>query len=457
MAKDQQNAISPDHQDSLLDQFDHITYLINNVKLNEAAEALLNLHHADLADFLDNANAKIAHIILRIIADKLHPETITCLNNANKQKIIEILGVKKSAEIINKLHIEDSIETINILPPGLKKSLIADLDSDKRDHVLKGFTYPDNTAGRVLKKDFVPLQQHWTAGQAIDFIRRSKLTHEFHAAIIVDTKFKPIGTILLSTLLKSSRTTHLAEIMNYEFKVANTHTEISELAFIFKQYALTVVPVTNRKGKLVGTISIDNMLYIIAEQTENEFMHLGGVNNIDIFYNLYTTAKHRFPWLFANLVIACITSLIITQFSDTISKLITLAAFMPIVSSMGGNVGTQTMTVIVRALASREITSGNSFKIVSKEILVCTFNGIILALIGMILTYLLFSDMSLSAVFACAVAINFITAGLLGSSIPIVLNNLNIDPAAASGVFLTACTDAIGFFSLLSLAYFLLV
>ena len=300
-------------------------------------------------------------------------------------------------------------------------------------------------------------KQHWTVGQAIDYIRRSDINTDFHAAIVVNSRFRPVGIILLSTLIKNSRSATLEELMEKEFKVAETNTEIDELAFIFKQYALTIVPVTNKQGKLLGSISIDNMIYIIEEQTETEFMNLGGVNNSDIFSNIYASAKHRFPWLFVNLVTACLTSLVINQFSETIVKLVTLATIMPIVASMGGNAGTQTMTVTVRALANREINNANTRRVISKEVLLCMLNGVILATIGILLTYLLFSDVKVSFVFAIAVLINFTIAGLLGSGIPILLNHFDIDPAAASGVFLTAFTDAIGFFSFLSLAYFFLV
>ena len=453
-----QNTISPDdHQDMLADQFKHIRYLIHNDKLDDAAEALLSLHHADLADFLDNANRRIYHVILPFISEKLNPETLVCLSDGNKQRVIEVLGVQKSSKLIDQLDIEDSIEVMDFLDDELKQSIISKLKLKKRQQILEGFRFPDNTAGRALEKDFVSFQQHWTAGQAIDFIRRSKLKSDFHAAIIVSSKFHPVGTILLSTLLKVSRTTHISELMNCEFKSVDTHTELDDLAFIFKQYALTIVPVTNRQGKLVGSISIDNMLYIIEEQTKSEFMHLGGVHNSDIFNDLYATAKHRFPWLFVNLVTACITSMVINQFSDTIAKLISLATIMPIVASMGGNAGTQVMTVTVRALAGREINNSNTMRVVCKEILVCTLNGLCLASIGMILIYLLFADIGLSVVFASAVTINFMMAGLLGSAIPIILNHFDIDPAAASGVFLTAFTDAIGFFSFLGLAFFFLV
>jgi magnesium transporter len=454
---DNQNTIQPDHQEKLADQFEHITYLLNNDKIDSALEALLSLHYADLADFLDNASKKHSHIILPAIANKLDPEVLACLSDSNKQRVVEAIGITKSAKLINQLDLEDSIEVIEDLEPDLKKAIISKLKAEKRRQILEGFKSAENTAGRILEKDFVSFKRHWTAGQAIDFIRRSNISTDFHAAIIVNTRLRPVGTLLLSTLLKSPRSTPIEALMNEEFKIAETHTEIDELAFIFKQYALTIVPVTNKQGKLVGTISIDNMIYIIDEQSGKEFMSLGGVNNSDIFFNLFASARHRFPWLFVNLVTACLTSLVINQFSGTIAKLITLATIMPIVASMGGNAGTQAMTVTVRALANREITNANTRRVISKEILLCMLNGALLALIGVILTYLLFADMHLSIVFACAVLINFTIAGFLGSGIPIILNRFDIDPAAASGVFLTAFTDAIGFFSFLGLAYFFLV
>jgi magnesium transporter len=455
--KDPQHTISADHQDKLYQQFDYISDLISNDDLTTAVELLLNLHYADLADFLDNTSHKDYPIILPAIASKLDPNVLTCLSGDNKQHAIEALGIKTSANLIDQLDIEDSIEVIEFLNPELKELIIAELPIETGQQIIEGFRYPEDTAGRIMEKDFVALKQHWTSGQAIDYIRRSNIETDFYAAIIVDARFRSVGTVLLSTLLKSSRNTPISDLMNREFMVADTTTKIEELTFLFKQYALTMIPVANKQGKLIGSISIDSMLYIIEEQTESEFLYLGGVNNSDIFYNLYATAKSRFPWLLVNLITACLTSLVINQFSDTISKLITLATIMPIVASMGGNAGTQVMTVTVRAIANREISMSNTMRVITKEIYVCTLNGFLLALVGTAITFLLFEDKNLSFIFATSVLINFTIAGFLGSSIPIMLNRFDIDPASASGVFLTACTDAIGFFSFLGLAYFFLI
>lgn len=455
---DKRNTLqTSNHQSTLDEQFEHITCLLNKSSADIAIRLLLDLHYADLADFIDNASKKHSQLILPNIADKINPEFLTCLSDANKQRVIAALGIEKSASLINKLDIEDGVEVISGLDLELKNTIIGKLRLEKRKQILEGFKYAENTAGRILEKDFVSFKKYWSVGQAIDYIRESDIEADFYAVIIVNARFRPVGTLLLSTLLKSPRDILIEDLMNEDLRIVETQTSINELTFIFKQYALTIVPVINKQGKLVGSISINNMIYIIKEKTETEFMHLGGVNNSDIFSNLFAATKHRFPWLFVNLITSCLTSLVINQFSDTIAKLVTLATIMPIVASMGGNAGTQTMTVTVRALANREITSSNTKRIISKETSLCMLNGVLLALIGVIITYLLFVDVNLSMVFASAVLINFVIAGLLGSSIPILLNHFNIDPATASSVFLTACTDAIGFFSFLSLSYFYLI
>lgn len=454
---DSSGAIMSDHQQKLLEIFDQINSLITKEKFRAASKMLLELHCADLADFLDNTSSKLYHIILPIISKKIVPETLVWLSNSNKEDVIEALGIGRAAILIDKLSIEDAIEVIEALSQELQEQLIASLKTKKRQQIIEGFTFPENTVGRILEKNFIAFDENWSIKQAIDYVRATEIPKDFHAAIVVNRKYQPVGSVLLSALLKGDPETSLSLIMNQDLKIADTYTEVDEIAFIFKQYALTIVPVVNKIGKLVGTISIDNMIYIIEEQTESEFMHLGGVNNSDIFDNLSETVKHRFPWLFINLIAACATSLVINQFSDTIQKVVTLATIMPIVASMGGNAGTQVMTVTIRALANREITQANCLKVILKEILACLLNGFSLAVIGSMVIYLLFIDYNLSALFIAAVVINFTIAGFIGSTIPIILDHFDIDPATASGVLLTALTDAFGFLSFLGLAFFFLV
>ncbi|RYE06263.1 MAG: magnesium transporter [Rickettsiaceae bacterium] len=457
MNKEIQNSMLFDHEDQFAELFEQIADLINNNDIEKAINHLSQLHFADLADFLDNTNHKIYKKILPPLADIMKAKTLVYLSDSSKQPVIEALGFEKSAELLDQLDIEEVIEVIEVINKSTKKNILAHLSKVKNQQILEGFNYPEDSVGRVLEKNFVAFSDTWSIGQALDFIRNSDIKNDFHAAIIVDYKYRPVGNILLSTLLKNSREKFIKDLMNCDLKIAGPYTELDEIAFIFKQYALTIVPIVNKSGRLIGSVSIDNMIYIIEEQTERDIMQLGGVHSQDIFYNLFYTVRHRFPWLFVNLITACLTSTIIDQFSDTIAKLISLAAMMPIVASLGGNAGTQAMTVTVRALANKDINNANMFRVVIKEILVCASNGILLACIGGLLSFVIMKNSDLSIVFTIAIIVNFLVAGFCGSTIPITLHNFNIDPATASGVFLTALTDGLGFFTLLGLAYFFLV
>jgi magnesium transporter len=455
--QNQEKSTLLDHQDQFEATFEQLNDLLNNEEFSKAVEIMSALHYADLANFLDNISQKTNRIIIPLLQDKLKPETLLELNVSSKSSIIQILGISKSAQLISQLDIEDAVEVIVDLDKETKRSILQHLKIQKRQQIIEGCTYPENTVGRVIERNFVSLQQDWTVSDAIDFIREKHIEQDFHAAIVVDGKYKPIGIILLSTLLKHQGEEEIRNLMNPDFKITDVLTNLSELSFIFKQYALTIVPVVNKSGKLIGTVSIDNMIYIIEQQTEKDIMLLSGVQTNDTFYNLFYTIKHRFPWLFVNLITACLTSIIINQFSFTISKLITLAAIMPIVASMGGNAGTQVMTVTVRALANKDIHHSNILKVIFKEMAVCGFNGAILALIGATLLLIMLYDLNLSIIFTVAVILNFLIAGLFGSAIPIALHYLDIDPATGSGVFVTTITDSFGFFTFLILAYVFLV
>lgn len=304
-----------------------------------------------------------------------------------------------------------------------------------------------------MEKNFITFAVDWTVGQAIDSIRKHKNnTKDFYAAIVTDEKDRPVGNILLSTLLKHTRTVMIKELMNEEFKISDTHTDKEELTYLFKHYALTIIPVINRKGKLVGTISLDNMVYVIEEQAEEDIMHLAGVNFKDTYSRVFDSVRQRFPWLFVNLITAFITSSVISLFEPTIVHMVALASVMPIVASMGGNAGTQTVTVAVRSIAHKDLTNRNSFRVIVKEMLTCGFNGLILGSLGGFIVYFMYKDLDLSLIFIGAVFLNFCAAGFFGSAIPILFNRMKIDPAVASSVFLTALTDSIGFFTFLALA-----
>lgn len=450
--------ISPIFHEHLQTTFEHVNQLIDIESLFEAKEILISLHYADLATYIENCPYKTIEQVLELLGNDFKAETLVSLSTGGKQNVAEILGTEKLASFIDLLDTDEAIDVMDDIADEIKDATLPLLSKEKQQQIIEGFTYPDETAGRIMEKGFIILQEGWTVGQSLDALKKRAVDNDdFYAAIVVNNKQKPLGQIWLCGLLRHPKDTRVIDIMDGDLKIADTHTKLDELSYIFKQYALTVVPVVNKMGRLVGTISINNMIYIIEQQAEDELLHLGGVSTHDMFHDLMSTVKHRFPWLFFNLIAACITSVIINQFSETIGKFVTLAAIMPIVASMGGNAGTQTMTVTVRSLHNKDLNYANSFKAILKELLVCGFNGIGLALIGGTVILLTFSDIYLSLVFGVAVIINFLVAGFSGAFIPIFLSKINIDPAAASGVFLTTLTDILGFSSFLGLAYFFLV
>ncbi len=447
------------NQETIAFQFENIKSLINEEKLGEAKILLLELHPADLADLIDNSSAETNSTIFGLIEKEFDAETLVLLSPRSKACALETYSTSVLAGFITSLTAEDSIDFFTDIDDETKNEILELVPEEKRLHILEGFNYPEGSAGRVMAKKFINFYDHWTVGQAIDFIRKNDDSPEnFHSAVIVNTKNKPVGTIALSMLLKQSRNELIKNVMNEDLMVADTLTNLDDLSYLFKHYALTVVPVINKAGKIVGTISIDNMVYIIEEQAEDAILHLGGVyEGGDIYETFLITAKQRFPWLFINLITACLTAIVINYFGPTIAKIVALASLMPIVASMGGNAGTQTMTVTIMAITNKDVTKINNIKIVLKELLSCGINGIAFAILGAMMVLMLFNDFNLAKVFASAVVINFILGGILGSSVPLILNRLKMDPAPSSGVIVNALTDSCGFLIFLGLAKIILI
>lgn len=446
---DNENVIS-DRQQQLAKIFSSVFDSINYGLIDEACDVLNELHYAEVADFLDNASYKIYKKILPKL--EIKPETLAWLSDSSKKNVIEAIGIERSANLIEYLGLEDSIQVIEDLDDDLQNSLITNLSNQRALQITEALKCSEDSVGRIFERNYIAFNQNWSANKAIEHFKSLKEIDHLHAAIVVDSKYKPVGTILLSALLKCKSNVLISAIMFDQPKIININTEISELVFFFKQYALTIAPVVNRSGKLIGSVSIDNMLYIIEEESEKDIMQMGGLIEQDTFYNSFDTIKRRFPWLLINLITACFTSIIINQFTSTITEIIALAAIMPIVASMGGNAGTQAMTVTVRALSNKDINHSNIYKVIYKEVLVSILNGTLLAAIGGILSYIILKNQGISLIFAVAMIINFIVAGFFGAFVPIILDRFDVDPATASGVFLTTITDSFGFLSFLGLA-----
>lgn len=444
------------HIENIDDLIEQINERFTDEEKDSILDLVKDLHCADLAYILDHSQTKLQKHIINIAHDLITPDTLLRMCDGAKQVFLEIAGYKKVAELVEELDLEDSIEVLDGYNEEIKNALINHLSEQKKIQVTEGFNYPEDCVGRIMEKDFLIFEENWSVEQAIDYIKNHKHHREYHAAIMVDKKYRPIGILSLSRLFQHPHNTPLKKILNPELKKAYVNDKINNLVYFFKQYTLAIIPVIGRSGKLVGSISIDNMLYIIEESTESDIMNLTGVGEQDTFDGVLDTAKHRFLWLFMNLLIAFMTALVINEFSQTIIKVIALASLMPIVASMCGNASTQVMTVTVRALSKKDINRSNIFRVILKEIAVCQLNAFLLSCIGSLLIGLIYNNLDLSIVFSVAVMINFFLAGLFGALIPITLDKFDIDPATASGVFLNALTDGLGAFIFLGLSYLIL-
>jgi magnesium transporter len=438
--------------------FLHLNKIFDHKLYDEAKEILEYMHPADLADYIDNSSFEIKQEIINVLASKLNPEVFVELEPNSVIEFLQMLGPEDFAGYIKHLDTEEAIEILAVLENNDRIQVISNLPEKFQKEVSEGLAYPEHTTGRIMDKNFIALQEDWSVEYCQNFLQRKKnLYKDIHSAIIIDKKHNPVGTLTLSNLLLHNKTEKLIDIMETNFKIADVLTEHTDLAYIFKQYGLTIVPVVNKKKKLVGAISIENMVYVIDREAEEDIMYLGGVNEKDIYRKYLFTARHRFPWLFVTLITACMSSLVLDMFSATINQMVSLAVVLPIVAALGGNAGTQTVTVSVRGLATKDLNSINALKVILKEIIVCGINGLMLAIVGAIAILVLYSNLSLSIVFATAVLFNVIVSGFLGATIPLVLNSLDIDPAVASNVFLIALTDIIGYLSFLLLSYYFLL
>jgi magnesium transporter len=415
------------------------------------------LHHADLADLLNNLDEEPRHTFIDAITAKeglLDAEAITGLRESVRDDLLSYLSTEDSAEAISRLETDDAVEIIESLDEKDQQEILQAIPEVYRREVTEGLSYPEDSAGRMMRKNFVAVPEYWTVGNVIDFLRHENNAPEyFYQIFVIDPNYHPIGGVLLSCLLQHKRSKKLSDLLTRDLKQINTTMDQEEVARIFRKYGLTEAVVVNDKERIVGTITVDDVVHVIEEEAEEDIMRLGGLLDADIYTKLTKTIGRRFPWLFFNLLTAIAASVVIGVFSGTIEQLVALAVLMPIVASMGGNAGTQTVTVAVRALATQELNQSNYLKLISKELLVGSANGLLFAIVAASPILLWYGSMELAFIFGLSTVITLMMAGGGGAIIPIMLNRFNIDPAIASGIFLTTITDITGFGSFLWLAH----
>ncbi|MFN7038385.1 MAG: magnesium transporter [Alphaproteobacteria bacterium] len=441
---------------------DEIFHLLNqafeNHDYGQASILLTKLHYADIADLIDNSSTEDRRRIFEILGENFDPEIIFELDSSVRNSVINMIGAEVFAKNIDKLDIDKEVNILESLDFDEQNKILSYLDYSKQKIISVRLSYPENSAGRIMDKDIVSVQDNFTVAQTIEYIKNSpNLPKDFYEVFIVDENHKIIGGVLINRIIQAEPSKLISDIADKDIVIINTHTDQEEVSYLFKQYSLIAAPVINNENILVGVINVGDIIHVMEAETEEDIMKMVGVGETDFHAHSLDVVKHRFPWLFINLLTACLTSSVIDFFQDTIHHIVTLAAIMPIVASMGGNAGSQTLTVAVRAIANRTLSAANARKVIIKEVVTNLINGIILAMLGGLIISFWQNDIYLSLVFAGSVIINFALAGLLGSFIPIIITRIGADPAVASSVFLTALTDLIGFFSFLGLASIFLV
>jgi len=426
---------------------------IQEENLEAARDSLLSLHVADLAAVINQATHDQRAKITQIVRNNIDPMLLVELDEDVREEIIKLLGYKHTAALLSKLDIDDIVYAIMDIDENVASEVLPFFSKTKREELEELLSYPEESAGRIMQKQFISVSELWNVAQVHEYIRsKKKLPNDFYEIYVIDAKYKVLGTVSLATLMKCKPETVLKEIMKTNFKTVHTGTDQEDVYYLFKQYGLVSVPVINKNSRIVGIITIDDAMDIMEEEAEKDLLQMGGVHETDFHHDLLDVVKCRFPWLFINLFTASLVMFTIHHFETTIHHLMILSAIMPVVASMGGNAGTQTLTVSVFAINTKELTIVNAMRSVTKQVMACMINGVLLAIIGAILIYFWTNNSHLSAIFGGAVIINFILAGFFGSAIPITLNMLKVDPAVASPIFLTALTDICGFITFLGLA-----
>ena len=436
-----------------------INVLSNKIKDNDTAflnRTLKELHPSDSADLIENLIPENRTKLIEIEGFNLDPEIFIELNESIQTEIFILLSTESIVNILRRLESDNALKILENLDEKKKNTVLDKLPPKDRFILQEGLSYPEDSAARIMQREFTAIPSNWSVGQTIDYLRENKdLPEEFLEIFIVDSDFKPIGTVPSSKVLRASRDSKMNLIMSEMPVLIPVDMDKEEVGRIFENYNLISAGVVDKTNKLVGMITGDDVVTVVKEEAEEDVLRLAGVGDEEITDSVLKKTKRRFNWLLLNLFTALLATWVISKFGATIEQMVALAFLMPIVASMGGNAGMQTLAVTIRAIATKELSSGNLTQIVTKEFIIGVLNGIIFAAITALIVQLWFKEINLSILIAVAMVLNMMVAGLFGILVPVSLKKLNIDPAIASSVFVTTITDVIGFLSFLGIgAYF---
>jgi magnesium transporter len=436
---------------------DVVDLVLEAVEANDAArltELLEPLHPADIADLLEQIGGAERRALLRLWGAEIDGDILSEIDESIREEVIDALPRDVLVEAVRELDSDDVVDLIEDLEEPQQEAILGALEESDRVAVEQSLTYPEYSAGRLMQREVVTAPEHWTVGETIDFLRSEEwLPDQFYHVIMVDPAHHPIGYITLGRLLSATRKTPLKDIQEESFRTISVYQEEADVAYAFNQYHLISAAVVDDNDRLVGVITIDDAMAVLDEEHEEDILRLAGVGDeSSLSDTVLETARQRLPWLFVNLMTAILASGVIALFEGTIERLVALAVLMPIVASMGGNAGTQTLTVAVRALATKSLTESNVWRVVRREAVVGLFNGLAFAVVMGAVAWVWFGQVELGLVIGIAMVINLFVAAVAGIVVPLTLEKMGADPALASGTFVTTVTDVVGFFAFLGLA-----
>ncbi len=421
-------------------------------------ELTLPLHEADLADLIELLRPEQRGALIATLGEDFDAAALPELDEAVRDQVLEVMPTEQVADALQQLDSDEAVYVIEDLDKEEQSDILAKLPPFERAQLERSLEYPEDSAGRIMQTDLLAVPPFWSVGQTIDFMRvADDLPDRFYEVFVVDPAYHLIGSVALNRLLRSKRPVTIESITDRDIHPIEAEADQEEVARQFERYNLTSAPVVDGDKRLVGVITADDVVEVVQEEESEDILKMVGVAGESVTDSVWRTQRHRVVWLLVNLGTALLAASVISLFDATIEQMVALAVLMPIVASMGGNAGTQTMTVAVRALATKDLGAANTLRVIGRETAVGLLNGLLFAALMGTIVFFVFGNDKLGLVIAAAMIINLLVAALAGILIPLTLDFLGIDPAVASGVFVTMVTDVVGFFAFLGLATLWLV
>ncbi|MFU8822400.1 MAG: magnesium transporter [Gammaproteobacteria bacterium] len=422
-------------------------------------EALEPVHPADIADLLEQLDTEQRGTFLRLYASEFEGDILSEIDESIREEVIDVLPPEVLAEAVRELDSDDLVDILEDLEQPERDFILRSLESEDRAAVQSAMSWPEGAAGRLMQSETVTAPEDFSVGDMIDYLRSAEwLPDQFYHVILVDADGRPKGYVTLGRVLAARRDVLLSDISEESFRTVSATEDEAEVAHLFNKYHLISMPVVDDAGRLVGVITIDDAMNVLDEELEEDILRLAGVSaESSLSDRIWETTRGRFIWLFINLLTAIFASFVISLFEEELEAMVALAVLMPIVASMGGNAGTQSMTVAVRALATRELTGNNARRVLWREVIVGVLNGGAFGIILSLVVAFWFGVPMLAAVIAMAMMLTLAAAAFAGIVLPLALERMGVDPALASGPFVTTVTDVVGFFAFLGLASLVLL